>query len=109
MRSPGTRSTLAIVVSFPSPATLNMTNIADQLQTVEANAESISNVMVPPKLDQSSEQERIMFKMKVIREFMPSIDWDLMEELKAKNKLDLEKDKIENPPIEPTDPTNIPY
>lgn len=96
-----------IKVEFPSPATLNMTNIADQLQTAETNAEAISQIMLPPMADQSTDDERMMLKMAVLKDFLPSIDWDRMEEIKKRVELDKRKmdtkaaEAVKNNPIDP--------
>ena len=45
-------------VQFPSPATLSMTNITEQIQTADSNAEFIASQIEPPKPDGSNEGKK---------------------------------------------------
>lgn len=87
-----------IRVRFPSPATLAMSNLLDQFQAADQNAEYISSQVVPMKADQSTEDLRLLLKTEIIKDLVPSVDWDKYNEmkekiLKEKTKEDLEAKK----------------
>lgn len=83
---------------FPSPATLNMTNITEQIQAVDSNADFISNQIVPPTADGSSENERIKLKSEIVKDLMPGIDWAKYEKIKDDLLLESKKEELKNPP-----------
>lgn len=71
-----------IRVSFPSPATLAMSNLLDQFQAADQNAEYISTQIIPMKSDQSTEDDRILLKTEIIKDLVPSVDWNKYIEMK---------------------------
>lgn len=85
----------SIKVQFPSPATLAMSNISDQVQAAEQNADFIATQIVPIKQDGSTEDLRIRLKSMIVKDLLPSIDWERYEEFVDKVKLDIEKENIE--------------
>ena len=96
-----------IKVTFPSPATLSMTNITEQLQSADQYAEFVSQALIPTKTDGSTEDKRIELKTRVIKDQLPGIDWDKYEDIKKQLMLDLEEEKINNkqdPSVMPDDP-----
>lgn len=94
-----------IKVSFPSPATLSMNNILDQLQAADQNAEYISSQLYPLTNDQRNEEKRIMLKTLIVKDLVPSVDWERYSELMKKVETEGAKSKIENP----TQPEMDPY
>jgi len=86
-----------IKVSFPSPAYLNFTNLADQIQTVDGNAEFIATQMIPPTTDASKEDERVQLKSMIVKDMLPGIDWDKYEEFKKQLGIDNVKKELKEP------------
>ena len=93
----------AIKVKFPSPATLNMSNMSEQIQAIEGNADFISSQIIPPKADGSNEDIRVKLKAKIIQDLMPGIDWEKYETFKDDINIDGAYDNISNPPPPPDD------
>lgn len=83
-----------IKVLFPSPATLAMSNLLDQLQAADQNADFIASQIVPMKMDQSTEEDRLLLKTKIVRDLVPSVDWTKYEKMYDEVKLDVTKDKV---------------
>ena len=83
-----------ISVSFPSPANLNQSNLTDQIQTAETNAQFVVDSLLPSKQDMSNENDRIALKAAVVKEMVPGIDWNKYEKLLEKIKKSQNKEKI---------------
>lgn len=83
-----------IVVQFPSPATLSMTAMTEQITVAEQNAEFISNIMVPQTAAGEHEIERLKLKAEIVKDLLPGIDWEKMEKLKEKVKIDKVRDDV---------------
>lgn len=95
----------SIRVQFPSPATLSMTAISEQIQSVDQNADFIASQIIPPRTDGTTEDSRIKLKTMIVKDLLPSIDWDKYEKLKDQMERDAAKETIDNPPQEnPMDP-----
>jgi hypothetical protein len=92
-----------ISVSFPSPATLNMTNIADQIQIADANASFAVDQMVFSDPTGSNDEKRMKLKAKIIRELLPAIDWDKYDDFLKEIEIDEVGKKAANP-NDPMDP-----
>ena len=75
-----------IKISFPSPASLNLTNMNDQLAAAIQQAESVSSILVSENEEQA-ENLRQSISKKMVSELVPSIDWadldDFLEEIKT--------------------------
>lgn len=99
----------AIRVNFPSPATLAMNNISEQIQAVDQNADFIASQLIPIKQDGSTEDQRIRLKTAIVKDLLPTIDWAkyeaMVDEMKRKN----EKDKVEQKANPAPDPMADPY
>jgi hypothetical protein len=78
----------SIQVHFPSPATLNMTNITDQMQVVEQNSEFITNTLIPQDPTGVNEGKRQKLKSKIIEDLLPAIDWDKYREFRDQSLVD---------------------
>lgn len=94
----------SIRVQFPSPATLAMTNITEQIQAVDVNADFIANQLIISKPDGSNDSEKAMLKTEIVKDLLPSINWDKYEEMLKGIKIKVQKEKIEekaNPPMDP--------
>ncbi len=85
-----------IVIRYPSPATLNMTNLADAINQGQPVADFITETIA------SIEKEPVKAELKkrVIQDLMPQIHWDKYTKMLEDAKLDGERKKA----IESTDP-----
>jgi len=86
-----------IVISFPSPATLNMSNLTDQIQTVDGNAEFISSQLIIPDPTGINDKKRLKLKAEIIKDLLPNIDWEKYEELSKKIEIDFIEDQLKEP------------
>ena len=93
----------AIKIRFPSPATLNMSNLSEQINSIDGNAEFISSQIIPPKADGSNDDIRVKLKAMIIRDLMPGIDWEKYDTFKDEINIDGAYDNIANPPPPPDD------
>lgn len=93
-----------IKVSFPSPATLNMSNLTDQIQIADQNAEFISAQYYPMDQTGSNEPKRLKMKAAVVKELLPGIDWDKFDEIKEDIDMEGVEEKIKEPSAEEVDP-----
>jgi hypothetical protein len=83
-----------INITFPSPATLNMTNMTDQLNAAETNAEFYSNTLVTPNADGSNEREKSLLKSEIIKDLLPGVDWEKYEKMKENLQIEASREKI---------------
>ena len=94
-----------IEISFPSPASLNMTNMQDQINTVSAMADELSAILVPPKQDGSTDDLRAKVKAEIFKKYFPAFDYEEMEKF-INNTLSVEsaretlKTNLNNPPVD---------
>jgi hypothetical protein len=93
-----------IKVTFPSPATLNMSNLTDQIQIADQNAEFISAQYYPMDQTGSNEPKRLKMKAAVVKELLPGIDWEKFDEIKEDIDMEGVEDKIKEPSAEEVDP-----
>jgi hypothetical protein len=91
----------SIKVEFPSPATLNMTNITDQIQIAEGNSEFISNQYFPQDPTGANEPNRLKMKSKIIKDLLPAIDWDKYDEYRKDVEIEEAEKKAKTPPPPP--------
>lgn len=76
-----------IEVVFPSPASLVMDNLYNRITTTEQIADSLSQILVPPKQDATTEDLRQEVKAELFKKWMPGvINWEEMQEF-IDNKL----------------------
>ena len=91
----------AIKVRFPSPATLNMNNISEQIQAVSGNAEFIAQQLIPQKADGSNDDIRMKLQAKIVQDLLPGIDWEKYEAFKNDINIDGTEETILTPPPPP--------
>jgi hypothetical protein len=87
-----------IDIYFPSPSTLNQSNLADMINTALDNATKITDIMLPPKTEADFEYEEKRGKLTgaIAKENLHAIPWDKYEEfLKKINTDDAPKSKID--------------
>ena len=70
-----------IEVTFPSPASLNMTNMQEQINTASTMADELSLILVPAKQDGSTDDLRMRVKAEVFKKFFPGFDYAFFEEM----------------------------
>ena len=93
-----------IHVSFPSPATLAMSNLLDSFQAADQNAEYISSQVIPMKSDQSTEDDRLLLKSEIIKDLVPSVNWEKYEKMRddmLKKKAEEAAKALKNPAPDP--------
>jgi hypothetical protein len=86
----------SIQVQFPSPATLNMTNITDQIQVVEQNSTFIMNSLIPQDPTGMNESQRQKLKTKIVEDMMPAIDWEKYKKYREEAVIEDNEDKVKS-------------
>lgn len=92
-------------VNFPSPLSLNMTNLSDQLSNLVNIIDPISETIIADEND--LETAKILFKEKMFKKYLSTIEWadikalkdelanDLLEQKRIKRKRDFNKSKFD--------------
>ena len=94
-----------IDVSFPSPASLNMTNMQEQINVVAAMADELSAILVPATTDGRNDDVRMIIRSEIFKDYFPSIDYDKYEDM-IENSLQIKaaketlKSNLNNPPMD---------
>jgi hypothetical protein len=70
-----------IEVTFPSPASLNMTNMQEQINTASTMADELSLILVPAQQDGSTDDLRMRVKAEVFKKFFPGFDYAFFEDM----------------------------
>lgn len=70
-----------ITVNFPSPASLNMNNMQEQIQTAGALAEEISIGLLPPLSDASTDAARAYLKSEIFKDLCPFLDLEKYQKI----------------------------
>lgn len=83
-----------ITLSFPSPATLMMNNLTEQTSVADTNANFIVDTLVPDGSVNNSTEIRNSLKRKIIKDLIPSINWDKYEEMLNDSKSEVIYEKI---------------
>ena len=99
----------SIQIQFPSPATLNMTNLTDQIQIVEGNAEFISNNLIYSDPTGINEEKKAKLKAMIIEDMMPAIDWEKYKQFKEDVDIDTAKSDITKPTDDSMMDPNLQY
>jgi hypothetical protein len=87
----------SIVATFPSPASLNMTNLTDQIQVVDQNAEFISNNLVDPDPMGENVVAKGKLKSLIIQDLLPSINWEKYKMMKEEIDIEAAGTKAKQP------------
>jgi hypothetical protein len=85
----------SIVVAFPSPVSLNMTNLNDQLNNLNMLVDSMAELIEVPKDDLDTAKP--IFKLEMYRKFLSNLDWEEMDSVMKIVKQKLVTTKIKNP------------
>jgi hypothetical protein len=89
---------MTIEISFPSPSTLNQSNLADMINTALDNATKLTDIMLPPVANGDLEYEEKRGKLTgaIARENLKAVPWDKYDEFVKKiNEDDTPKSKID--------------
>lgn len=84
-----------IKVQFPSPSSLNATNLAEQISTAQSIVQAITDTM----FNQNStidEAHKFTFVKELNKKYIPNVDWDSIYELYESTKLTSIEDKIKS-------------
>ena len=98
----------SIEVKFPSPVSLNMTNMNDQINNLGTMVDALSPILDIPAAD--IEAAGPMFKREMFKKFLPNLNWDDIDEITQKVKKSIQTSKIQayvpnsNPPPEDGQP-----
>ena len=99
-----------IEVSFPSPGSLNLSNMIEQFTQVDSLADYIMKRYIPDKADQSNIDEQYSFKGRIVEDKLPQVDWGHYKELYEKHKDEYAKEGlIKTATTPPEDPNMDPY
>lgn len=82
----------SIEVKFPSPVSLNMTNMNDQINNLNTLVDSLTEVL-DIKADDKDAATPI-FKREMYKKYLPNLNWDEIDDIMAKVKRDLQESKI---------------
>lgn len=83
-----------LCVEFPSPGSLNLSNLVESFAQVDQAATYIAKSFIPDKVDQSSVNEQEAFKQIIVQKMLPQIDWDDYKEVYEKFKANNSKTKL---------------
>lgn len=83
-----------IEVRFPSPMSLNMTNLTDQTSNLNSLIDSFADNIDWESAD--AEKAKLRLKTEMFRQYIPNIDWDTIDNIINKIKIDLNKQKIKS-------------
>lgn len=82
-----------IEVKFPSPATLNATNLADQISTSQSIIDFVVQTLVGDNSQDPKEADSV--RKVVTKDFIPGIDWERYEKMIEDNKIEMILSKTE--------------
>ena len=81
----------SISVSLPSPASLNMTNLADQVSTVSGVVDFIVQTITGQNADPDDADS---IRRVITAKYIPGINWNEIDELINKNAIDKVSDEL---------------
>jgi hypothetical protein len=90
----------SLCVKFPSPVSLNMTNLNDQLNNLNMLVETLGDIIDVPEADKAIGQTA--FKREMYKKFLSNLDWEAVEEIMKKVQQEVIKSKL-NPANAPAD------
>jgi hypothetical protein len=81
-----------IEVRFPSPMSLNMTNLTDQTSNLNSLIDAFSDSIDWENVD--AEKAKLKLKSEMFKQYIPNVDWDTIDKLVSKIKIDMNKQTI---------------
>jgi hypothetical protein len=84
----------SIEVRFPSPVSLNMTNLADQINNITTLMDPLIEALTFP--EDIKDIATPIFKQEMFRKYLPSIHWRDIEEIMKTAKTKAVREKIKN-------------
>jgi len=95
----------SVAVRFPSPVSLNMTNLNDQINNLTSLVDVLAPTIDVPAADQALAAP--IFKREMFRKYLSNISWEEIDEIVLKVKEAVVRSKIRTPPtdddMDPTD------
>lgn len=83
-----------LYVKFPSPVSLNMTNLADQLNNLSGIVDAFADVMdIHPD---DADMGKAIFKHKMYEKFMVNLDWKIVADIMDTVKIAIGRRKIKS-------------
>jgi len=84
-----------IKVTFPTPITLNLTNVNDQISNSSQTVDFITSIYFDE--NDMDTAKKVKFKRKIVRELMPTtVDWDKLDKLFEESLVENMEEKIKN-------------
>lgn len=83
-------------VSFPSPMSLNLTNMLEQSTSVGQMADFIIDTVEPAKQDGTNNDKRMQLRKEVVKKLMPGIDWSGYESMVQTGEIEENKAKLKD-------------
>ena len=99
----------SIKVLFPSPMSLNMTNLNDQISNFSSFLDPILETIEWEEADKEKANQRI--KHEFLKKYVTGVDWAELDDIITKTRRGLTKDKLKKtattPPVEGEDPLAV--
>ena len=86
----------AIEVRFPSPATLNLTNLSEQLNVVREVSEFITTTLLG-EAGMADPNKKDSLQRQVVKDLMQNVDWTKYEDMLNHLPIDQIEEKLKNP------------
>jgi hypothetical protein len=84
----------SIEIKFPSPVSLNMTNMNDQINNLSTLVESLSDVIDVKPEDKDAATP--IFKREMYKKYLSNLKWEDIDDIMIKVKRGLQESKIKN-------------
>jgi hypothetical protein len=85
----------SIEIKFPSPVSLNMTNLNDQLNNLNVLVETLGEIVDVPTGDK--EAAAPIFKREMYKKFLSNLNWEDIDAITQKVKEEVIRMKLKNP------------
>ena len=87
-----------IEVSYPSPGSLNLSNMVDKFTQCDSAAETIAKIYIPDTMDQVNVDKQQALKMKILKDMLPEVDWEKYDGLYNEFKNEYTSEKLKKTP-----------
>jgi hypothetical protein len=86
----------AIKVNFPSPSSLNATNLADQINTGNSIVQAITEAMFDQNDQNPNNEHKFKFTQEMNKKYIPNIDWNEIEDIYYSTKEEAVRERLES-------------
>ena len=84
-----------IEVKFPSPSSLNATNLSEQISTGQGIVQAVTDIMLNQN-GQVDEDHKHQFTVAIAKKYMPNVDWEDLEEIYQSTRIEGATEKMLN-------------